>query len=160
MKKFFVCGALLFMACITFVSCMGDDSMASATSTYVSRCDSLKFTDENDTVFYDLVVESFDSLGVTGYKSRFTKSAEIDYSSTMMAIAICDSLARDSYKAALEKHTMSDIKENIYANHRDSLAALGYASASELPLDRFTAYYSMFSTYTYNYPMAKFEKTY
>lgn len=160
MKKFFIGGALLFMACITFVSCMGDDSEASATSSYVSNCDSLKFTDENDTVFHDLIVESFDSLGLTGYKSRFTKHAEVDYSSTWMAIAICDSLARDEYKAALNKHDINEVKENIYANHRDSLAGLGYASASELPLNNFTAYYSMYSTYSLLLPMAKFEKTF
>ena len=68
MKKIFIGGALLFMACITFVSCMGDDSKASATCSYVSNCDSLKFSDLNDTVFYDLIVESFDSLGITAHR--------------------------------------------------------------------------------------------
>ena len=113
MKKIFIGGALLFMACITFVSCMGDDSKASATCSYVSNCDSLKFSDLNDTVFYDLIVESFDSLGITGYKSRFTKHAEVDYSSTWMAIAICDSLARDEYKAVLNKHTGFSCRSGI-----------------------------------------------
>lgn len=158
MKKIFIGGALLFMACITFVSCMGDDSKASATCSYVSNCDSLKFSDLNDTVFYDLIVESFDSLGITGYKSRFTKHAEVDYSSTWMALAICDSLARDEYKAVLNKHTLSELKDDMYANHKDSLAGLGYASASELPLNGFTAYYSMYSTSSGSYPMGLFEK--
>lgn len=160
MKKIFIGGALLFMACITFVSCMGDDSKASATCSYVADCssDSLKFSDLNDTVFSDLIIESFDSLGLIGYNSRFTKHAEIDYSSQIVAISICDSLARDEYKSVLNRHTLSELKENIYANHRDSLAGLGYASASELPLDHFTAKYFMYSTFWGSTPMASFEK--
>lgn len=163
MKKIFIGGALLFMACITFVSCMGDDSKASATCSYVADCsaDSLKFSDLNDTVFSDLIIESFDSLGIIGDKSRFTKYAEVDYSSINAAVFICDSLAIDEYKVVLNKYTLSEIKENMYTNHRDSLAGLGYASASELPLDHFTAVYFMYSSSPWgsiSKPMAKFEK--
>ena len=68
------------------------------------------------------------------------------------------SSARDEYKAVLNKHTLSELKDNMYANHRDSLAGLGYASASELPLNHFTAHYSMYSTYSALRPMGLFEK--
>ncbi len=150
MKKLFSTCMAFLMVALVFTSCFGDDdNHAEAEVNYAAAIDSLRFTDKADTLFANLIKEALcsEQLKVAGRASTFKEKAEIGYSSTVMAAAVCDTMANSDYIKVLQNVRLADVKSVIYSAHADSLAKEGMSSPEVVPISAFTAYLSLHSSF-------------
>lgn len=159
MKKLFF-GALIMLSVACLMgSCSNDGNSSSATCNYYGVCDTIDFTNAEDSVYKSLIQESFDSLKLTGVGSIFQETAEVDYSLSIYAIFMCNSQAITTFKNKINAVSLSDVKEAIYDAHTDSLKNLGYDSAEELPLSSFVAHFNLRDVINNEY-LTSINKTY
>ena len=158
MKKILL--GISIIACLgTFTSCFNDDdNEASASIQYYATCESIDFTDENDTTFTKLINESLDILKLAGNGSIFPQKASVNNGYMGTAIFECNRLATEKYNKLVQQADIDDIKKIIYDNHRDSL---GLTSPNDIPLDAFTTSLALRTLYTINADTIKtFKKTF
>lgn len=117
-------------------ACVDDDgNQTTATVTYYGQLGAVQFTDSTNVGFTHLIGEGLNDMGYTGEKSIFTESDTLDYNSSYAATHNCNVKASAAYRIKVNTLTLAALKEAMFGLHADSLTRLGYASASELPLD-------------------------
>jgi len=151
---------------ISIIACTGaltscfndDDNEASASIQYYATCESIDFTDENDTTYTKLINESLDKLELAGNGSLFLQKASVSNGNMGAAVFECNRQAAEKYNKLVQQADIDDIKKIIYDNHRDSL---GLTSPNDIPLDAFTTTLALRTLYSINADTIKtFKKTF
>lgn len=162
MKKLFLFPTLLVAAGACMTACMDDDSEDTKVECqYGGTLAGLsEFEDTEDSLaFYALISEAFEDLNVVGSGSIFTINVTVNIASQSYANYVADYRADSVYQVMLNQLTLDKVKSSIFANHSDSLAALGYAAASDLPIDGFTATFELYSARETD-PVETYDKTF
>lgn len=147
MKKLLLLSALLIAGSLLTTSCLDDDDgHTDVTCQYGGTLESLQdFADSEDSIlFYSLICEAFSELEVIGASSIFTIDTTVYISSQSYAYYVTDYLANEIYEQLLGDLTLSQVKSAIFSLHSDSLVDEGYASASDIPLDGFSATFGLY----------------
>lgn len=162
MKKLIPFFPLFIAACACVTACMDDsDEDTKVECQYGGTLAGLsEFEDLEDSLaFSTLIGEAFEDLGAVGSNSIFTINVTVNISSEAYANYVADYRADSVYTVVLNQLTLDKVKSSIFSTHSDSLSALGYASASDLPLEGFTATFELYSARDTD-PVETYEKTF
>lgn len=146
MKKFAFFALTLLLSSLAFTSCISDDNNSSATVNYVGMVDSIKYTNEADTVWTRNVKEALQKMEVLYHNFSTTDTAMSSIND--YAVQGCNLKAGAIMDKKLKSVKLNDIKKNIYSLHADSLNKLGYVGSEALPISKFTLHSSLWSYYT------------
>ena len=148
MKQFFFFVASVMVTTLFVTACMDDDDPKSeATVSYVATCSGITYTDSADVPYEPLIVQALGNLGLVGSKSVFEESASVNYTSLIAVYAQCNEQAEKTYKSKLEKVTMAQVKNTIYASNSDSLYnTLGIERASDIPIHEMTVHLPLYNS--------------
>lgn len=132
----FICGTAVFGACSVDTN---DDSYA--TVSYYGRCDSVIFSDINDTVYekYITKVLASKNIPLTGDSSLFQEKGKTDDSSISSAITACNMQAIQTYSDMLVTATSSLVRSTLYSQYGDIINIDS--------LNNFTVYLSLYGYY-------------
>lgn len=147
MRKLLFLSALLLVGSLLATSCMDDDDgHTDVQCQYGGTLGSLHdFADAADsTLFYALISEAFEELGVVGSASIFTIDTTVSISSQSYAYYVTDYMANARYESMLDGLSLTGVKSAIFALHSDSLVGEGILSAAALPLEGFTATFELY----------------
>lgn len=157
MKKNIIIVFTLLFTSFFVTSCLNDKPTSNATVNYFGMPDSIKFSDLNDTVWETNIYEAMAKLGI--YATPFEMSDTAYSGVDTDPVTKCDLKAGDKFDKMLKATNLSGIKKQIFNLHADSLIQLGYKDGAEaLPIDKFTIYSSLWSTY-YGIKIFKYENT-
>jgi hypothetical protein len=146
MKKLFLLSFIASMCMVT--SCINDeDNNASASGTYYAEIDSIRFTDENDTIYTNYITKALQKDQVMYY--AFSESSKVNISSIEAAQYLCDEYAVAEITKRAEAVTLNSLKESMYAIY-GSKELNQYATYSDIPLEPLTIYYSLYSSNSYD----------
>ncbi len=131
-----ICGTAVFGACSVDTN---DDSYA--TVSYYGRCDSVVFSDINDTVYgkYITKVLASKKIPLTGDSSLFQEKGKTDDSSISSAITACNMQAIQTYSDMLVTATSSLVRSTLYSQYGDIINIDS--------LNNFTVYLSLYGYY-------------
>ncbi len=131
-----VCGTAIFGACSVDTN---DD--AYATVSYYGRCDSVVFSDINDTVYGQYITKALASKAIplTGDSSLFQEKGKTDDSSISSAITVCNMQAIQTYSDMLVTATSTLVRSTLYSQYGDIINIDS--------LDNFTVYLSLYGYY-------------
>ncbi len=149
MKKYLFGAFMLLIGSTSLTSCLNDedDEHAEATVPYFAICDSIIFTDLNDTVYSAMLLQSLNKLKIVGEGSIFEESAKVNVGIPAEAINLCDQQAIKTYERTLSSISLADIKDNIYITNKNEQ---GWTSENEVALDAFTATITLHGIHTSN----------
>ncbi len=141
MNKLYLLIATAFLA----TACVDDDdSTAEAQVPYYATCDTIRYTDLNDTIYEDLIIKSLEDLKITGRNAIFTEEAKVNTGVPLDAIVQCNQQATVTFENKLKSANLSNLRANIYLNYKDSL---GWTSPDQVTLDVFHASFSLNGIY-------------
>ncbi len=149
MKKYLFGAFMLLISTSTLTSCINDedDEHAEATVPYFAICDSILFTDLNDTIYSTMLLHSLSELKIVGEGSIFEESAKVNVGIPAEAIYLCDQQAIKTYESTLSSVSLADIKDNIYITNKNEQ---GWTSENEVALDAFSAKITLHGMHTSN----------
>ncbi len=141
MNKLYLLIATAFLA----TACVDDDdSTAEAQVPYYATCDTIRYTDLNDTIYEDLIIKSLGDMKIAGRNAIFTEEAKVSVGVPMEAIIKCNQQATVTFENKLKSANLNNLRANIYMNHKDSL---GWTSPDQVTLDAFYASFSLKGIY-------------
>ena len=151
MKRFLLIISSLIIASTSIVSCLSDDTKSTANVTYIGMVDSIKFTNQADTVWETNIKEALMKQKVlyTPFEVSDTAESSIqDY-----AVYLCNAKAGAKLDKDLKTVTLAQVKKNIFNQHADSLMkvyrdSIDIKGSEDLPLSEFTLHSSLWSYYT------------
>ncbi len=149
MKKYLFGAFMLLIGSASLTSCLNDDDdeYAEATIPYFAICDSIMFTDLNDTVYSAMILKSLNKLKIIDSGSIFEESAKVNVGIQAEAIYLCDQQAIKTYERTLSSVSLADIKDNIYITNKNEQ---GWTSENEVALDAFSAKITLHGMHTNN----------
>lgn len=121
-KLIWACALILATAFVGACSTETNDN-SSATVTYWGECDSVKFSDANDTVFskYIYLVIASKNVPLVGDSSHFQEKGESNLGDASAAIYVCNSKAIKTYDSMLANITSSYLRSALVSAVADTL---------------------------------------
>ena len=148
MKKTLILSALAVAFATFFTACLDDDdSHTDVECQYGGSLASLSDFEglEDSVTFAALIGEAFQEIGVTGDESVFTIELTVNVANLNYAYLVADARADSVYQVELAQLTLDKVKSAIFSAHSDSLVDVGISSASDIPLEGFTATFELYS---------------
>ncbi len=139
---------MLLASSTVLTSCFNDDDeYAEATVPYFAICDSIIYTDLNDTVYSAMLLKSLSELKIAGDGSIFEESAQVNVGIPSEAIYLCDQQAIKTYERTLEEVSLAYLKDYIYIKNKTEQ---GWTSENQVALDAFSANITLHGIHTSN----------